>query len=262
MADNGIDVQRNGAAAVVTLSNPGRKNAFHPDMRRTLTRSLIDLNAATEVRAIVIAGEGNDFCAGADVSRIPSEDPNRTPLDVRENIQEVHALFHALAGGSKPTIACVEGACAGAGLSIALGCDVIVGARNAVFACAFTRLGLLPDMGMLHLLPNRVGLSVARRFMMGSVRLTGEDAHGLGLVDELTEPGAAMPAAQRWADDFAAGAPAAIAAVKAALADGAPDRGAALRAELAWLPVLTATHDHREAVAAFKEKRPPTFTGR
>jgi 2-(1,2-epoxy-1,2-dihydrophenyl)acetyl-CoA isomerase len=259
---DGIQLEQTGSVAIVTMNNPERRNAFFPEMRRKLTATLNELGSDTAVRAIVLTGAGSHFCAGADVSRMRREGASPGALQARENIKEVGQLLRAIAAGSKPVIAAVEGDAVGAGFSMACASDFVVAARNCRFGAAFARLGILPDMGMLYTLPRRVGLAKARQLMMLATMVNGVEATELGIVDQLTGAGEALMHARKLAEQFQDVAPAPVALIKAALADGVNSIEEVLRIERDLQPLLSSTEDAKEGISAFKEKRKPSFMGR
>lgn len=257
----GVKVERQGTVAIVTMSNPERRNAFYPEMRRQLTATLNALGADTELRAVVLTGDGAHFCAGADTSRM-RQAGTPTPIQVRENMKDVAQLLRAIAGGGKPIIAAVEGDAFGAGFAMALACDVVVAARNARFGSVFTKVGLLPDMGMLYTLQQRVGPVKARQLMMLGTPVDGAEAARIGISDELAEPGQALAAALAFAARFDEPAPVVVSLIKGALATGVNSIEDAIRLEYDLQPMLASTQDRIEGMAALKEKRKPRFTGR
>jgi 2-(1,2-epoxy-1,2-dihydrophenyl)acetyl-CoA isomerase len=259
-ATDGVVIERQGATVVLTMSNPGRRNAFFPEMRRKLAETLYKLGMDPEVRAFVLTGEEGHFCAGADLSR--SRPTERTALSVRENTKDTHHLMRAIVSGARPVIAAVEGDAFGAGMSITAACDKVFAARSARFGSAFAKIGILPDMGILYTLPQRVGLSKARELLMLAIPIGAEEAHRIGLVDELVEPGKSLEAALRYAALLAELPPLAITYTKAALATGVTSIEDAMRLELDLQPILALSEDSKEGVLAFKEKRKPKFSGK
>ena len=256
----GVRIERRDTVGVATISNPARRNAFTPDMRRELTAGLQDLVADNAIRAIVLRGDGEHFCAGADVSG-PRGAVARTLVQHRENNKEINRLTQVLAAGPKPLIAAVEGAAAGAGMGMALACDVIVAARNARFVPLFTRLGLVPELGSLYTLAQRIGAARARRMLMASRPVGAEEAFGIGLVDELAEPDQALEKAIELAHEYDDCVPLSVALVKEAFANGIPNIAEAGRIEVDFVPMLARTEDMREGMAASREKRKARFTG-
>ena len=257
---DGVIVDRQGATVVLKMSNPGRRNAFFPEMRRKLAATLYSMGMDPEVRAFVLTGEDGHFCAGADLSR--ARGAERTALSVRESMKDTHQLLRGIVAGARPVIAAVEGDAFGAGMSMTAACDKVFSSRSARFGSAFAKIGLLPDMGILYNLPQRVGLSKARELLMLAVPISAEEAHRIGLVDELVEPGKALEAALCYADLIAELPPLPVSYTKAALATGITSVEDAMRLELDLQPILALSEDSREGVLAFKEKRKPKFSGK
>jgi 2-(1,2-epoxy-1,2-dihydrophenyl)acetyl-CoA isomerase len=257
-----VDVDRRGPVAIVTMNNPARRNAFTPDMRRAMTAAFTELNKDPEVRCVVLTGAGDHFCVGADVSKVggaPAAPP--TTMQVRENTKEVHQLIQAILTGPKPYVAAVEGDAFGGGMAIAIGCDFIVAGPKARFGTAFAKIGLMPEFGMFHILPQRVGLAQAKRMMMLADPVLAKDAEALGLVDELS-PDGALDGALKLAGELAVRAPLAVGYIKLAYADGVPSIATSLRMELDLGSSLGGTEDFKEGMAALREKRTPIYRGR
>jgi len=255
--DRMVLVQRIGAVAVLTLSQPQRRNALGRQMRDELSEQLDLQNADPTVRAFVITGAQGNFSAGGDIREMTPTDL----LTARGRFDSVKRLVRQLAGGPKPLVAAIEGACIGAGLSIASLCDHVVISRSARLCAAFMRMGLLPDLGGYWGVQQRVGASKAREIFALARTFDGAEAHRIGLADEAVDPGAALARALEVATEYAAMPPMAQAFLRAAFAQGIDSMEAALRVEADYQPVLRGTHDHREAVAAFLDKRSPVFTG-
>jgi enoyl-CoA hydratase/carnithine racemase len=260
MADQ-IRLDRDGAIAVITLANPERRNAFTPEMRRAITRHLETLADDAGCRAVVLTGSGGHFCAGADLSRVDPDTPPMTGEALRENTRDVHQLVRALFCGPKPVIAAVEGLAYGGGLAMALACDHVVAARTARFGAAFSKLGIIADVGALYTLQLRLGVVGAKRFLALGPQVDGEEAVRMGLADEAAQPGEALSAALATARRYAEAAPLSLAYTKAAYGRGIGSLEDAFRAELDYLPLTVASADFQEALKAFREKRPPVFTG-
>jgi 2-(1,2-epoxy-1,2-dihydrophenyl)acetyl-CoA isomerase len=250
-----VRIERQGRIVVLTLHNPGKMNAFSQAMRDRLSEILRDLNADPECRAIVLTGEGANFSAGADLAGFQET----TVRECRVRLKRGGAvLMREMINGAKPLIAAIEGNAYGAGLALACACDHVVAARTAKFCCAFTRVGFLPDMGLMFSLPNRVGMTRARQLIALADVIDAGRAERLGIVDDLTEEGGALAAALALAERYADGPPMAFEAVKGVFARGLE---AMIQAEIDLQPMLWLSSDHKEGKRAFAERRRPQFTG-
>jgi 2-(1,2-epoxy-1,2-dihydrophenyl)acetyl-CoA isomerase len=258
---DGVKLEKQGTTLVMTMNNPGRRNAFYPEMRTQLINAMREAAADNSMRAIVLTGADGHFCVGADLSRAGAKTAPKTVASLRENMKQVHHLLRVMVGGARPVIAAVEGDAFGAGMSMAAACDRVFAAKNARFGSAFTKIGIVPDVGLFYTLPRRVGLSKARDMMMLAEPVSGEEAFKLGLADELAEPGQALTAALAYAEKFANMAPIPISLIKAALATGIDNIEDAMRIELDYQPICSMSADCAEGMLAFKEKRKPKFTG-
>ena len=244
-----------GATAVLTLDQPARRNALAMPMRQALVDALDEIEGDGAIRAIVITGEGGTFCAGGDISGM-----NATDLAAgRERFRLTHRLVRLLIKSAKPVLAAVEGHCVGAGLSLAMCCDTVIAAADARFAAGFGRVGLIPDLGLLHTLPARIGQGRARHVFLYGETMDATAAERNGIVDRVVEPGQALAAALERALLFADAAPLPIALTKQFLAQGLD---AALDWEREVQASLFLTADHAEGKAAFLDKRAPRFRGR
>ncbi len=243
----------------LTLSHPRRRNALATPLREALIRHLEHGLADPACRAIILTGAGAHFCAGGDVTAMGQQ----TPLDSRARMMRMsHHLVRLLVEGEKPVIAAVEGHAAGAGLSIAAACDIVVAARNATFTCSFNRIGLAADLGAAWTLPRRIGAGQAKLLMFRGKPLPAAEAATLGLVERLAEPGAALDEARAIARDIAATAPLSNGMAKQLIARSQGSLSDFLKAEADAQALLRDTEDHREGRDAFLAKRVPHFVGR
>jgi enoyl-CoA hydratase/carnithine racemase len=207
----------NNDVLVLTLSNPGFRNALHPDMYAAGVEVLSTASHSADTRAIVLRGADHFFCAGGNLNRLQA---NRLldPSVQHESIELLGSWIEALVACPKPVIASVEGAAAGAGLALALACDMVVAASNAKFAAAYVKTALSPDGGgswfASRLLPKNVAFEI---MMLGEV-LSAERLHQLGVVNQITAPGAADAAAIALAERFARGPQGAQGRIKRLLA--------------------------------------------
>jgi len=251
-----VQVQHDGAIAIVTLTYPQRRNAFSLRMRETLYAQLYRLMHYEEsCRAIVLTGAGNTFCAGGDISEMQT----RKLLEYRQRNELPLDIFRLMVEGPKAVVAAVEGFAFGAGLSLAAACDYVVTSSSARYASAFVKVGLLPDTGLYWSLAQRVGGGLARELMLAAREFDGIEAGEIGFANKVVEPGEALTAALKVAQQYAELPSAATALLKAALATGIRTLDDAIEAEVNLQPILRRSREHQEAVSAFMEKRKPLF---
>jgi len=256
MSSNDVLLEaRDGATAVLTLNYPARRNALGLALREALTAALERLETDPAVRAIVLTGAEGHFSSGGDISGMDASDLAAG----RERFRLSHRLVRLMIKGSKPLIAAVEGWAAGAGVGLALCCDTIVASVEARFVLSFGKVGLIPDFGLLHTLPLRVGQGYARQMMLYGEPVGAAAALERGLVDQMVAPGMALAAALDRARLFAATAPLPVGLTRQYLAHGLD---AALDWERDMQSALFLTADHAEGKAAFLAKRAPVFTGK
>jgi enoyl-CoA hydratase/carnithine racemase len=250
-----IHEEHNDAVVVLTMNAPARRNALSLAMRQRLTDRLLALDRDSHVRAIVLTGTGGHFCSGADLSEAAPTDLG----EARERMMFNHALVRALVGCSKPIVAAVQGFAAGAGMSLALCCDLVVAGEHARFVASFGNVGLIGDLGLLRILPRRVGEAWARRILLLGEVVEASTAERIGLVNVVASGADTRRTALEWAARLATRAPLALAATKALLNDGLET---ILRRELDTQAALLLTEDFAEGRAAFAAKRQPVFQGR
>jgi 2-(1,2-epoxy-1,2-dihydrophenyl)acetyl-CoA isomerase len=258
-----------GGVGTVTLNRPERRNAISWQLVEDLHAALDLATRARELRVLVVTGAGQDFCVGADLARVGSASAldqetrtlrGRSVSDDRARLTRASAITETLVSFPMPTIAAVNGACAGAGLSIALAADFRLAAENAVFNTAFVSAAVSGDLGSAWLLTRAVGGARARALLLDPARITAGEAARLGLVTEIA---ADLPArVGELAGKLAAQAPMAMEYAKQNLADAGwtalPDY---LRREVPRMVDCARSGDARRAAQAFVEKRRPVFTG-
>lgn len=249
---------RHGAVVQLTLNEPGKRNALSAPLRERLADGLERAIADEACRAVVLTGAGGQFCAGGDLTSMA----DLTAIAGRTRIAGIHRIVRLVAGCEKPVIAAVEGHAAGAGLSLAALCDIVVAGEGAQFTCSFNRVGLMPDLGATWALPMRMGLGRARFAMMTGRSLSATDAERWGLVELVTPAGEALPAALALAAEIARKAPLANGFAKALTGRMPRDLDEMLRAEADAQAILYASDDLEEGRTAFLGKREPVFSGR
>jgi 2-(1,2-epoxy-1,2-dihydrophenyl)acetyl-CoA isomerase len=255
-------LRRQGAVAVVTLNRPDRLNAMTRAMLLDLLAVLESLAADDSVRAVVLTGAGRAFCAGADLAAEPvwgEGTPAQRGAELRR-LMESTQLLHDM---PKPTLAAINGPCAGAGLALACAADIRIASANAVFRTAFLGAGLGGDFGITWSLPRLLGVSKAREMLLLDERVDAEQAHHIGLVGRLYPADELPRQAIALAERLARQAPLATTAIKANCNDAERlHLAAALDAEARRMVTCADSDDAREAATAFVEKRTPQFHGR
>ncbi|MCB0976559.1 MAG: enoyl-CoA hydratase/isomerase family protein [Acidimicrobiales bacterium] len=245
-----------GRVATVVVSSPGRKNAVTPPMWGQLASVFRWLEFADDIWAVVVTGDGEDFCSGADLAQ--SDDVHW--LASMRFVNEAAIALHSL---PQPTIARVDGVAVGAGLSLALGCDLIVATERARFSEIFATRGLSLDFGSSWLLPRRVGLGKAKELSLLAPIIDAAEAERIGLVDKVVPVEALDAAVAEWTDRLVSLPPIAVSQSKALLDRSSTSSLAdALAAEAAAQTVNFGTRDTMEAISAFIAKREPNFRGR
>jgi 2-(1,2-epoxy-1,2-dihydrophenyl)acetyl-CoA isomerase len=252
-----VEVSRDGAIQTITLNRPDVMNAFNRALHAALREALKEARDP-EVRAVVITGAGRGFCAGQDLTEFAGD------LDVGDALRATyHPNVLTIRALEKPVIAAVNGACAGAGLSLACACDIRIASDAAFFVPGFIGIGLVPDSGGTYFIHRLLGAARAFEWMSSNRRLTAAEAHAWGIVSEVVEADAFGARTAELAADYASKPTRAVGMTKR-LFDHADDATLEEQLELeAQLQTTAAqSEDFHEGVTAFREKRPPRFTGR
>lgn len=241
-----IHLDERGATSVITLDRPERRNAID----HAALGALVEAIEAAQGRVIVLTGAGGHFCAGADLTGVEDEG----------FAAELRGVLLGLRRAPVPVIAAIEGAAMGAGVQLAIACDLRVATPDSRFAVPAAKLGLVVDLWTVRRLAAVVGHGTASAVLVGGDQLDGRRAHELGLVQRL----GTLDDALAWADELAALAPLTLAAHKLGLrvAEGASGGGATEADYEAAFHRAWSSADLQEGIAAFHERRPPTFHGR
>ena len=247
----------------ITLNRPDRLNSFTPEMHAEL-RDAIE-RVAKDGRALLLTGAGRGFCAGQDLSqRRQMGGEGEPPPDLGHTIETFYnPLVKRLRSLELPIVCAVNGVAAGAGMSLALACDITLAARSATFLQAFSKLGLVPDSGSTYFLPRLAGDARARALALLAEKVTAEQAAAWGLIWKVVDDDKLMAEAMAMARHLATQPTKALARIKQALdASVNNSLGIQLDLERDLQRELGRTQDYREGVTAFFEKRPPKFMGR
>jgi len=258
MSDTPVSFERRGSTAVVTLDNPGTRNAFTSEMKEGLATAIAQVKADSGIRAVVLTGANGAFCAGGDLRGIAAATSTLESDGLRTRMHGMHAILRELLSLDRPVIAAVDGAAYGAGFSLALAADFVLVTPRARFCMVFMRIGLVPDCGATYTLPRIVGAQRARELFLSSREVDAQEALALGIAMEQHPQPALLPRALALADSFAGASPLAVGLVKRiALDAGAME--AAFEAEANAQALCFQTTPHRQAVQRFFDKQPPAF---
>jgi enoyl-CoA hydratase len=246
---------------VLTLDLPERRNAMTAELTAAWQAAIAELAVDADVRVVVVTGEGSAFCSGGDVGWIGA-DPGASVAALRARMMPFYRAWLGIRELEVPTIAAVNGPAIGAGLCLALACDLRYATPEARLSAPFTSLGMHAGMAATWLLPEAVGLPVARELLLTGRVLLGDEAADVGLINRVLPADGFLDAVLDIATGIASTAPIAARLTKVALARGGhASFDAALQWEGLAQPITLATADLQEGLAAAKERRRPKFTG-
>ncbi|GHD27873.1 enoyl-CoA hydratase/isomerase family protein [Halioglobus pacificus] len=255
-----ITIEHTGHVALVTLNRPDKLNAWDTVMREEFVRVAREVNADSNVRAVVLTGAGRAFSAGADLTEEGGIVDGQGTEDVLNHSYKPGIM--AVAHGNKPWISAVNGACAGIGTAYAMACDLMIMADDAYLYQAFGAIGLVPDGGATWQLARGLGRKRAYELMVTGEKLNGESAVALGLCNRVAPAEELVDQAMAWAGEIAEKAPLAMRyakeAVNFAMENTLPD---AISCEARLQNICIESNDSKEGVMAFLEKRKANFTG-
>ena len=258
-----IAFEKEKGVAIITFNRPDKLNALSPRLRVDIARAIDDVSDDEETRVLVITGAGRGFCSGADLSVRSSNNPADLGLGERYRLDPVGWLCIRIHNLHKPTIAAVNGVAAGAGLSLALACDMRIASETARFGSIFVKRGLVPDNGSTYFLPKLVGVAKACELMFIGDLIDAKEAERIGMVNAIVPPDELMPMTMDLATKIAKGPPLTIQLTKRAIYKGLTrDLTSQVEYEAYSQAIAGATEDAEEGVRAFMEKREPEFKGR
>jgi enoyl-CoA hydratase/carnithine racemase len=254
--------RREDGVVVLTLALPDRRNAMTAELTKAWTDALGSLRGDRSVRAVVVTGEGSAFCSGGDLSWL-GESSDLTVDTIRDRMLPFYRSWLGIRDLEVPTIAAINGHAVGAGLCLALACDLRYAAAGATLSAPFTALGMHAGMAATWLLPEAVGMPIARELLFTGRRVDADEALRIGLINGVFSADELLPGALDVACRIAANGPVAVRLTVAGLRGGGHGSlEEALQYEALAQPVTFATTDLAEGIAASKERRAPKFTGR
>jgi enoyl-CoA hydratase/carnithine racemase len=254
-----LKASRRDATLILTLSNPGARNALHPDMYAAAIETLTTAERDDSIRAVVLTGADNFFCAGGNLRRL-LENRGKDASEQAASIDNLHGWVQAIRDCPKPVIAAVEGAAAGAGFSLALACDMIVAGASAKFLMAYVQAGLTPDGGGSWFLSRALPRQLASEILLEGKAVLAPRLHEVGLVNRVVPDGAVLDAALDWADELAQLSPNAVEHIKSLLHEAEENSLAThFEAEKQHFVESLFHADAQEGITAFLDKRKPNY---
>jgi 2-(1,2-epoxy-1,2-dihydrophenyl)acetyl-CoA isomerase len=252
-----------GPIATIKLNRPDKLNAFGGPMREEILDVLAKIGADDAVRAVIVTGEGRGFSAGGDIDHLKRLRENNDEEGFRQVLANGQRITKTMRSLPKPVIAAVNGPCAGAGFSFALGCDIRIASDAATFGASFSRIGLHPDWGGSWFLPKLVGSANACELIFTGSMISAEEAQRIGLVNRVVPHAELMPTALELATTVAKSAPRVVRLAKESIYRSlSSDMESAFTREGEVQMECFYSDDFLEGLTAFKEKRRPRFNGR
>ncbi|KDP88480.1 enoyl-CoA hydratase/isomerase family protein [Cupriavidus basilensis] len=260
MSDNTVLLEKVGGTAVITLNRPHRRNALDDSIKAAMADIVSAVREDRSVSAVVLTGAGGNFCAGADLGD-GGADAERG-FYVRDLLLDHHGWFTELTDLEKPVISAVDGFATGAGLSVALAADFIIASDRARFVSSFARVGFVPDLSLMYVLPRRVGLVRAKEIVFSAREIQGEEAVAIGLAEAVVPADRLRDAAIEFAQRFEK-APTHVLGMAKRIMNRTfeTDRHALLQLEAAVQGLCAASQYNAEAVRRFFSKEAPLFPG-
>jgi enoyl-CoA hydratase/carnithine racemase len=254
-----IQASRHEATLILTLSNPGAKNALHPDMFAAAIEALSTAERDDSIRAVILTGADHFFCAGGNLHTL-LELRARDRSDQADAVDSLRGWIEAIRDCPKPVIAAIEGAAAGAGFSLALACDLIVAGSSTKFSMSYVRVGLTPDGGASWFLTQMLPRQLATEILIEGKPVLAQRLHDLGVINRIVADGTTLDAALAWADELAALSAHAVARIKSLVGEARehvlPEHFEAEKFSF----VDSLNHaDALEGINAFLERRPPHY---
>lgn len=256
---NTLQLSQKDHLGIITFNRPDVFNSFNKELALAVQKALTDYASDSNIRAIMLTGNGKAFCAGQDLQEAVADNG----LGIEQIVEEhYNPLVKQLRSIEKPIIAAVNGVAAGAGANIALACDVVVATHSSAFIQAFSKIGLVPDSGGTFMLPRIIGFGKASALMMLGDKVSAEEAEKMGMIYKVFSDETFAEEAEKVAQKLANMPTKGLAYTKHLLNQSFTNNlNDQLELEKEWQHKATLTKDHNEGVNAFIEKRKPNFTG-
>src|SRR5450830_7218 len=252
--------EQRGSVLILTNNNPGARNALSLGFYQALPSTLAAAQEDPSIAAIVLTGAGDFFCSGGDLNQLKIR--RELPTEQRgESLEGLHTLIRAIRHCNKPVIAAIEGGAAGAGMSLAFACDMVVAARDAIFSVAYIKVGLTPDGGITQFLSEILSRHVLIEFSLTGDRIGSGRLHALGALNRMTERGGALNEAIALAERLAQGPQRATARIKKLCQKAYEnDFETQMMQEAVYMVESQGDNESAEGITAFLEKRPANFS--
>jgi enoyl-CoA hydratase len=254
-----IVYEKDKGIAVITLNRPAKRNAVNVRMRDELLETLQDAGSDEQIRAVILTGGTDVFCAGADIKDLP------TPTRFWDQIstKRTYSYYYLIEDMGKPVIAAIAGYCLGGGLELACTCDIRIAAENALIGDAHSRLGVIGGGGATQRLPRLIGIPKAKELIFSGEPIDAREAEKIGLVNKVVPTESLLAEAKKLANLYKTRPPIVLKLVKTAINDGI-EMGMiqGLNYEAKCATLVTLTEDYKEGMKAFSEKRTPHFKGK
>ena len=255
-----LELSRVGANAVLTMNRPGARNALDLEMRAAFADLLVRLRDDSSVRAVVLTGAGGHFCAGGDIRAMGGGQGGGDVFEGRDRMRAMHRWFDELVDLEKPVIAAVDGVAYGAGLSLALAADFVLASAQATFCAVFARIGYVPDLGSMYLLPRSVGLARAKELAFSARVVDAEEALDLGIAQRVVREGTVLDAALALASRLEHAPAGALGIVKSVMNHAfESERRTVYMQEALAQSLCRESSFHKEAARRFLDKQPPLY---
>lgn len=256
-----ISIQRHDKIAVLSLNQPKTLNAMSFNMAEEFRIAIDSIKQQQDIRVLIVTGEGGSFCSGGDLNSTFSM-YDQTPTRAQQTAETFYKKFLAVRNLEIPTIAAIKGHTVGAGLCLAMACDMRIASSDTKIAMSFIKLGLNPGMGGTYFLPRLVGTAKALELCLVGDTIDANEAHKIGLLNYVVNADELMQFTFKLASRIADNAPVPAHLIKKAIYQGLDeDLNSALSFEALAQTICASTKDFKEGVAAIKEKRRPVFSG-